>query len=79
MIPEVQGVLSELQALWDETETRVQRLPPQALIYKQGAGFALEEPCGTTRAKVAAHRDAAAVRLRESRADLLRLVRGGSR
>ena len=39
MIPEVQGVVSELRVLWDETEALVQRLPPQALIHKQGAGF----------------------------------------
>jgi uncharacterized damage-inducible protein DinB len=39
MIPEVQGVVSELRVLWDETEALVRRLPPQALIHKQGAGF----------------------------------------
>jgi uncharacterized damage-inducible protein DinB len=39
MIPEVQGVLSELRVLWDETEALVRRLPPQALIHKQGANF----------------------------------------
>ena len=39
MIPEVQGVFSELRVLWDETEALVRRLPPQALTHKQGAGF----------------------------------------
>jgi uncharacterized damage-inducible protein DinB len=39
MIPEVQAVVSELRGLWDETEALVRRLPPQALIHKQGAGF----------------------------------------
>ena len=39
MIPEVQGVLSELRVLWDEIEALARRLPPQALIYRHGAGF----------------------------------------
>ncbi len=39
MIPEAQGVFSELNGLCGETEALVRRLPPQALTYKQGAGF----------------------------------------
>ena len=39
MIPEVQGVFSELRVLWDETEALVRRLPPEALIHKPLAGF----------------------------------------
>ena len=39
MIPEVQGVFSELKVLWDEIEALAWRLPPQALIHKHGAGF----------------------------------------
>jgi acetyl-CoA synthetase (ADP-forming) len=39
MIPEVQGAVFELRVLWDEAEALVRRLPPQALIHKQGAGF----------------------------------------
>jgi uncharacterized damage-inducible protein DinB len=39
MIPEVQGVVSELRVLWDETDALVRRLSPQALTHKQGAAF----------------------------------------
>jgi uncharacterized damage-inducible protein DinB len=39
MIPEVQGVFSELDGLWGEIEALVRRLPAQALVYKPGAGF----------------------------------------